>query len=184
MLSWLPSYLKMARGFTWVEMGSLSALPYLVGAVSMILSGYLMFRVKRNTLFMWTGGLVIAIGMTLAVISKNNLASALWLVVAMGGICWGFGASFAVLQKIVSAPIIARATGLYQGIASISSGFVPYIIGALITINNGSFTVGFFFLVIVALIEFCIAMILFTREGRTFGKLNVQPATDGLAVNK
>jgi sugar phosphate permease len=173
LLAWLPSYLKSARGFTWAQMGALSSLPYLVGTAVALLSGYLMFRMRKSTMFMWQGPLVYAISLTLAIVSKSNIASALWMSVAMGGICWEFGASFVTLQKIVPSEITAKATGLWQGIAQITGGFVPYIIGWLVGASNGSFTVGFIFLVIAALMATFIHGILFFREGRTFGNVIV-----------
>ncbi|WP_206808863.1 MFS transporter [Paradesulfitobacterium ferrireducens] len=173
LLTWLPSYLKTERGFTWAQMGGLSALPYLVGTVLLLLSGYLMFRVRRSTIFMWSGCLAYAISMSMAVMSKSNLASALWMSLAMGGICWAFGASFVVLQKIVPTSVTARATGLWQGIAQISAGFVPYIMGWIIALTS-SFTAGFLFLIIAALLGAVLNFVLFTREGRTFGRIIIK----------
>lgn len=183
LLTWLPSYLKTARGFTWTQMGSLSSLPYLVGTVLLLLSGYLMFRIRRSTIFMWTGCLAYAISMSMAVLSKSNLASALWMSLAMGGICWAFGASFVVLQKIVATSVTARATGLWQGIAQISAGFVPYIMGWIIALT-GSFTAGFLFLIIAALLGTVLNFVLFTREGRTFGKIIIQPVVGAPVVSE
>lgn len=183
LLTWLPSYLKTARGFTWAQMGSLSSLPYLVGTVLLLLSGYLMFRIRRSTIFMWTGFLAYAISMGMAVLSKSNLASALWMSLAMGGICWAFGASFVVLQKIVPTSVTARATGLWQGIAQISAGFVPYIMGWIIALT-GSFTAGFLFLIIAALLGTVLNFVLFTREGRTFGRIMIKPVVGAPAVSE
>lgn len=174
LLTWLPSYLKTARGFTWAQMGSLSSLPYLVGTLLLLLSGYLMFKVRRSTIFMWTGFLAYAVSMSMAVMSKSNLASALWLSLAMGGICWAFGASFVVLQKIVPTCVTARATGLWQGLAQITAGFVPYIMGWIIA-RTSSYTGGFLFLIIAALLGAVLNFVLFTREGRTFGRIIIKP---------
>lgn len=169
LLVWLPSYLKIQRGFTWAQMGFLSSLPYMLGTVLLLLSGYLMFRVRRCSVFLWTGMLAYAISMTLAIVSENNYASALWMSGAMGGICWAFGASYVVLQKIVPSAIVGRATGLWQGVAQISGGLVPYLIGWLISINDGSYIAGFVFLIIISLLAACTYFVLYLREGRTFG---------------
>lgn len=183
LLSWLPSYLKMSRGFTWAQMGSLSSLPYMVGTVLLLLSGYLMLRVRRVSIFMWTGTLAFAISMYFAIYSKSNLASAIWMSAAMGGICWAFGAAFVVLQKIVPREVTAKATGLWQGIAQLSGGFVPYFMGWLIAKNSGSFTAGFLFLILSAIACSLIFFILYLREGRTFGQIKNQPALEAAEVN-
>jgi MFS family permease len=177
LLSWLPSYLKIVRGFTWMQMGALASLPYALGTILLIVSGFLMFRIRKCSVFLWSGPFVYGIAMTFAITSNKNLISALWMAVAMGGICWAFGASFVVLQKIISSEIIARATGLLQGIAQIAGGFAPYLIGWLIAINNGSYTAGFGFLIIISLLCSFTYFILYLREGRTFGIVDRGPTT-------
>ena len=39
-MAWLPSYLKMARGFSWSSMGVWASMPYVFGMVCIVASGY------------------------------------------------------------------------------------------------------------------------------------------------
>ena len=47
-MAWLPSYLKVARGFSWAAMGAWSSLPYVLGIVSVLASGYISDKIGRR----------------------------------------------------------------------------------------------------------------------------------------
>jgi nitrate/nitrite transporter NarK len=73
--------------------------------------------------------------------------------------------------------MIARGTGLLQAAAQISGGFVPYLIGWLIAVTNGSYTAGFVFLILTSLLCAFTYIVLYLREGRSFGI--VEPLATG-----
>jgi len=160
-LSWLPSYLTQSRGFSWGDLGVVSTLPYLAGAAAIIIGGFLVVKnIVRPGIFLWFGKLLYVICLALAIVSESNMASAMWIVGAMSGIGFAFAPEVTVLQQLLPSRYTALATGIWSGVNQMSSAFVPYLIGIIITVMGGSFTGGMLFLVGVALIGTIISFIL------------------------
>ena len=91
-LTWLPAYLVMARGFSFLNMGKFTGLPLLVMAAVSILSGKLSDRaISRygrplmvRKLFAG-GGLLLASSLSTLLVLESNAAVLGALVVALVG---------------------------------------------------------------------------------------------------
>lgn len=149
-MTWLPSYLKQARGFSWASMGVWSSLPYIIGAATLLLGGYLSDKVGRRAPFPMIGMILVAIFVLSAAYVKSNIVSAILLSLALGGIGLASSAVWSLLQDLVPAQVIGTGAGLMNGIANGGSAFAPVIIGALIAAAGGNFVNGLLFLVFAA----------------------------------
>lgn len=145
---WLPSYLLNTRGFAFRELGFLAALPYILGAITVLVFGAVADRVRGSrgifpTIALLGAALFIYLGATVA----NNLGSAILLACSMGCIGIGLSSYWTMMQNIVTHDSIGPAAGVMNGVAQILSAFVPTIVGAMIAANNGNYTAGLMFLV-------------------------------------
>lgn len=145
-MAWLPSYLKVARNFTWAQMGSLSSLPYILGTVTVLLFGYIADRSSRKAIFpmIALGGAAFSIYMGANV--ADNVTSAYFMSAAIGSLGIGLASYWAIMQTIVPSSSIGSAAGIMNGVASIGSAFVPTIVGFFIQ-ASGSYVGGLMFLV-------------------------------------
>ena len=89
-LFFLPKYLRQGRGFSEIEMGFFSSMPFVLGAISCLLGGYLSdFFVKRIGL-KWGRRIICLLGllfaggsMIAAALSVNNYATVIFLCLGL-----------------------------------------------------------------------------------------------------
>jgi sugar phosphate permease len=146
MMSWMPQYLKVARGFSWAKMGFFSALPFFVGLVGLICSGIIADRLKKAALLNSIGlaGCALFIGLG-AIVHNNNLSACL---LAMAFFFKGVSVPMAwtLLQTFVPANMIGQAAGLQNGSSNLIGSLSPLAVGFLIAVT-GAYTAGLFYMV-------------------------------------
>jgi sugar phosphate permease len=146
MMSWMPQYLKVARGFSWAKMGFFSALPFFVGLVGLIVAGVLADRLRKAALLNCIGlaGCALFIGLG-AVVHNNNLSACL---LALAFFFKGVSVPMAwtLLQTFVPAKMIGQAAGLQNGSSNLIGSLSPLAVGFLISVT-GAYTAGLFYMV-------------------------------------
>lgn len=151
LITWLPKYLRDARGFDVGRMVLFTTLPYLCSFLSSLVFGFLSDRIGRRAALcaLSLAGAAASIG--LAALVPHPILSALLMTVGMT--MWGMSPPiyYAIMQRIVPAPIIATGIGLDNGLANFGSAMAPAIIGFLIA-ATGSYPSGLLFLAAVGLI--------------------------------
>jgi sugar phosphate permease len=149
--TWLPKYLRDARGFDMNQMVLFAALPYLGSFLSSVVFGFLSDRIGRRAALctLSLAGAATAIGV--AALVSDPVASALLIVVGM--IMWGMGSPvyYSIMQRIVPAPIMATGIGIDNGLANFGSALAPAVVGFLIA-ATGSYLAGLLFLAVLGLI--------------------------------
>ena len=149
--TWLPKYLREARGFDVAQMVLFASLPYLLASGSSLVFGYISDRVGwRATLCALSlAGASGAVG--LAAIATDPVLSALLVVLGVG--IWGIGTPiyYAIMQRIVPAPIMATGIGIDNGVANLGAAMAPTAIGFMIG-ATGSYLPGLLFLSAVGLV--------------------------------
>ncbi len=159
-LSWIPSYLKSTLGFSWAAMGWLAMLPYICGALSVMVFTPLMDRYNRRALFTFLGSVIFAALIGVAMVVRSPLAAiaVLSLAYAAGGP--RVPALFTMLQNVTSKEQVATATGFFNGIAYVLASLTPYAIGVLYNLT-GSLKAGFYFLALLSVLAFllCIPLV-------------------------
>lgn len=164
--AWLPAYLKVARGFSWAEMGWLSALPYIMGTIATIGVGYISDKYTPNLRAPYSavGMAGCAASIYLGATLQDNLSAAYCMAMAMFFVGLHNPMSWTILQKIVPANLVGTAAGLHNGTSQFIGAFVPAIMGYLISTNGGSYTAGLMFLVAAGAFSACTGIILSLRR--------------------
>ncbi len=152
-ISWLPSYLRVVQGFSWNNMSLAAAVPYLLGAVAALLAGHFSDKINRRAPFaaLSIGG--AALGVLGSILSTDNVLAAIAIAGGITALGSGLPVIWAMLQKMVPAPIAGAGAGLMNGLTNIGAALAPVIIGYLIGVS-GSFAAGLLYLVGLGLLGF------------------------------
>jgi sugar phosphate permease len=145
-MSWLPQYLRVARGFTWAKMGFFSSLPYIFGLLGLISAGVVADRLKRAAPLNCIGLAGCALFIGLGAIVHDSYLSACFLCVALFFKGVSIPMAWTVLQAFVPANMIGQAAGLQNGSAQLVGSLSPMIVGFLIG-ATGAYTAGLMYLV-------------------------------------
>ena len=158
-MSWLPSYLKQARGFSWAAMGAWSAAPYVLGAGCVVGVGFLTDRTGRRAPFAALSMLGAAAGIFFGARAVDATVCAALISLGIASIAVGLPAVWTLLQQIVPAKAVGAGAGTMNGVANGVSAAAPVLIGWLIA-ATGSYVGGLMFLVGLSLLGFvCMAVL-------------------------
>jgi len=146
-MTWLPSYLKVARGFSWAQMGALASLPYVVGAICLLIFGYVSDRAGRRAPFCAVQMFGLAICLYFGARVDSNLTSAYLIAIAVGFNAAGLPATWALCQQLVPARALGVGSGLMNGIGNTGGALSPILIGYLIGVTGGNYAAGLMCLV-------------------------------------
>ncbi|MBA4421867.1 MAG: hypothetical protein C0390_02055 [Syntrophus sp. (in: bacteria)] len=149
--TWLPKYLREARGFDMGQMVLFASLPYLGSFLSSLVFGFLSDRIgnRAGLCTLSLAGAAVSIG--IAALVDNPVVSALLMMLGM--IMWGIGPPiyYAIMQRIVPGPIMATGIGIDNGLANFGAAMAPAVVGFLIA-ATGSYLSGLLFLAVLGLI--------------------------------
>jgi len=145
-MSWLPQYLRVARGFTWAKMGFFSSLPYVFGLLGLISAGVVADRMKKAAPLNCLGLAGCALFIGFGAIVHNSYLSAGLLCVALFFKGVSIPMAWTVLQAFVPAKMIGQAAGLQNGSAQLIGSLSPMIVGFLIG-TTGTYRAGLMYLV-------------------------------------
>ena len=149
--TWLPKYLRDARGFDVGQMVLFASLPYLGSFLSSLVFGFLSDRIGRRAVLCTISLAGAAASIGLGGLVADPIVSGLLMVLGM--IMWGMGTPvyYAIMQRIIPAPIMATGIGIDNGLANFGSAMAPAVIGFLIG-ATGSYLPGLLFLAVLGLI--------------------------------
>lgn len=159
LLTWLPSYLKTERGFSWGEMGFLASMPFILAIGCKLLAGWASDKIGRRAPFIILATSGVAIALYLASTTTNNYLAAIFICMGMAAITPGAPLSLTILQELLPKNTISVGTGVMNGLSMLCAAASPVILGYLIG-SLGSFTAALGFLIVVALIGFVSAVVL------------------------
>ncbi|MDR3590478.1 MAG: MFS transporter [Negativicutes bacterium] len=146
LVSWLPVYLKTARGFTWEEMGWLASLPFILTVITKAVNGWLNDRTGKCAPFLLAALFCGAVFIYLAATVPGKYPSALLLACAFGTTSMATSVAWTLLQKLVQSNTVTTAAGVMNGISQFMSAIMPVLIGFVIGVT-GSYASGLFVLV-------------------------------------
>jgi sugar phosphate permease len=162
-ISWLPSYLKIERGFTWASMGMLSSLPYLLATCLCVVGGYLGDRMGRRGWLLVIALMGPTLGLYFGAHSADNMTAALLISVGVGCISLGVPSCWTLLQQFVPSKAVGTGAGLMNGISSVISGFIPVLIGMAIDTMH-SYSGGLMMLCVIGIICACGSSVLALKK--------------------
>jgi sugar phosphate permease len=163
LISWLPSYLKEARGFSWQQVGWLSSLPFLLTILTKAYSGWAVDKLGRSAPILMGGMFVGAGCISGATVIENNYLAAVLLACASACTSMGLPAAWTLLQKVTPSQSIGTAGGVMVGLSTGISALSPVLIGFFITLTGG-YAGGLGMLIGTALIAGCASIILVLRK--------------------
>jgi MFS transporter, ACS family, tartrate transporter len=138
---WLPSALKSVSVFSNVRLGLVSAIPYLVAVITMVLVGaHSDKKLERR----WH--IAISAGVGAVALLAAGYSTAAWVSVIAFGLALAASSSmvgpfWAMASGTIAAATAAPAIALINAIGNLGSGFGPYWIGYLKDVT-GSFRRG------------------------------------------
>jgi sugar phosphate permease len=158
-MAWLPSYLKVARNFSWAAMGAFASLPYILGIASVLASGYISDKMGRRAPLCIVSMLGAAAGIYFGAYAPDNTTAAILISFGIASIGLGIAPAWAMVQQIVPGKAIGAGAGMMNGVSNGGSAFSPFLMGFFISIS-GSYVGGLMFLVGLALFAACCASVL------------------------
>lgn len=150
-LTWLPSYLQTARGFSLSQSGWLASLPFLCGIIGVIFGGWLSNRLVsrgiptvRARKIPIVGGAVLAAAAVLPVAYVDNTPLAITLL-SLGyfasqvpiGCLWTLASDVAPSSQVASLGAIQNFGGF------VGAAVAPVVTGAILTATGGNYTLVF-----------------------------------------
>jgi MFS family permease len=137
LVSWLPSYLKDVRGFSWQQVGWLSSLPFILTIITKAYSGWVVDKVGRCAPILMCGMFVGAGCVFGATVIENNYVAAVVLACASASTSMGLPAAWTLLQKVTPSESISTAGGVMVGLSTGISSLSPVLIGFFLTLTGG-----------------------------------------------
>jgi sugar phosphate permease len=155
MVQWIPSYLTAIRHIPFQDMSRWITVGYSLATILTLGIGYLADRTMQRSLAAASASALFAAIIIPGALLLSPLASAIILSALIAVPSATAALNGALLYTFVRPDSVARATGIYIGIANIVSSLGPALFGVLINATGGRFVDGFLFLTAVNLAGTC-----------------------------
>ncbi|GAB3630214.1 MFS transporter [Pandoraea terrae] len=161
-LTWLPTYLKEAKGFSWSAMGALSSLPWIMALATKIAAGYVCDRTGHRASLIFASMVVVSVGVFFGATLSDPLVSTILLSFGIGALGFALPPIWTMLQDIVPSNAISVGAGVMNGVANGLSALAPMVIGFVIHMT-GSYADGLYSLVCCSVLAACIMLIMMIK---------------------
>lgn len=146
-ITWYPSYLIEARGFSLLEVGLYGAIPGLMAVVGDLAGGALSdLMMRRGASPTISRKLPILIGLLLggaiapAVLADDAMTSLVLLGVSSAGVAFAAGPLYAMMIEVApSARNVGSATSLLNSTGAVASAVGPVLVGVLLGASGDSY---------------------------------------------
>lgn len=164
--SWLPSYWVKVKGMDMVSMGAYSSIPYILGFISFLVSGWILdkFMVGREKYMFIIGAFLSAIFIYLMFNSQSIPLAFTYLSLSNVFLNAMNITVFVLPLKHISEDSVGTATGIINTGAQIGSILTPTIMGFLINAFDQNYNVAFMFLVASALAVLIVGITINTKK--------------------
>lgn len=171
--NWLPAYLKEARGFNLRDLGWIASLPQYATIVAVFIGGMIIDRLPRERVpLIFVGGATgVGLCIWLAISVPDRYTAAMCLIAA--NFCWGLASPAipSTVQYFSQAQHVASAFGVVNGVGSLFAGFMPAIMGWVITqfaggnaASGAGFAAGFGVLIGTQIVVAVCGLVLYFQE--------------------
>ncbi|MGE1062162.1 MFS transporter [Megasphaera paucivorans] len=162
--TWMPVYLKMAKGFSWAEMGWMASLPFVLSIFARFAGGVLSDKIGHCAPILFAAMLVGTVSLYGSIVIPGKYISAVCLALGYGGVTLGTPAAWTLLQSgLVSSKVLSTAGGAMNGIANGFSALSPIIIGFFIS-AMGNYNSGIYCLIVSGVIGIATGSILVLKK--------------------
>jgi sugar phosphate permease len=130
---WLPSIIKNGSKVGVTTTGWLSALPYLVATIMMLVVSYYSDKIGKRKVFVWVSLLVGAVCFYLSyVLGPSHFWVAYALLCLAGGVMYApYGSFFALITELLPRNVAGVAIALINGMGALGSFVGAYFVGYL-----------------------------------------------------
>jgi nitrate/nitrite transporter NarK len=153
LLFWLPSAMGKFRILSSLSTGILYTMPFIVGAVSVLLVSRHSDKMRERRLHAAAAMLFGGTSILLAVLSIPHSLLIAFTFIALSGVgAYGpMGAFWAIPTETLSPKIVGSVMGFVNAIGNLGAYFAPLIVGYL-NKQTGSFLSGFTYLGVITLV--------------------------------
>jgi len=149
---WLPSIIKRQSGSSNLRVTLISAIPYCVGLIAILLVGWSSDRTKERRWHTALSIVAASAGLLLAVIWRDRFAlSVAMFCIAAAGIYAYLPGFWSLPTSFLSGTAAAASIGLINSVGNLGGYAGPYVVGYLSTLT-GSFLGGVLYLSLSALV--------------------------------
>lgn len=160
MLTWIPSYLVVAKHYSFIKMGFVAAAPAIGGLVGSLCGGWISDKVflgrRKPTMIITT--LTTAIMMMILINTPENV-TVVGATLFMTGLCLNIGwpAFTAYLMNLTNRETYPVGIAVVNSGGNLGGFFSPMIIGAILD-ATGNYNLAFMFFVVVLIIAFILIL--------------------------
>ncbi len=167
LLFWLPSAMDKFRKLSSLSTGILYTLPFIVGAISVVVVSRHSDKMHERRLHaagaMLLGGTCILLAV--AAIPHSLLIAFAFIALSGVGAYGPMGAFWAIPTETLSPKIVGSVMGFVNAIGNLGAYFAPLIVGYL-NKKTGSFLAGFTYLGVITLVAAGLTMLVKTAPKR------------------
>jgi sugar phosphate permease len=162
--SWLPTYLKTERHFTFSTSGYLTFVIYGFAVVTILILGRVSDRLFRRAPFAGLGWASAAVLLMAAAFAPNATWSVVLMICALCAQQVGISGAEMLMHSVVGSADMAKSQGVRAFVTQMFGAFSPVLIGYILALSGGAFIIPFAFLAVAVVIS-AGCMIALTREG-------------------
>lgn len=176
---WLPAIIKKRSGLSNLYTTLITAVPYCVSLVSMLLVGWSSDRTKERRWHTAISMLVASTGLLLAIFSGNYILAIGMLCVAGAGMYAYLPGFWALPTSFLTGTAAAASIGLINSIGNLGGFVGPYLVGYISAATNSYFG-GVLYLAMSAVIAAAIVISLRTTRRERPAAMEAAAATSKL----
>lgn len=162
-VTWVPQYLMVARGFSLQSMGFMAAAPYASAALGVLLGGALSDRFSRRAVFGAVALLGAAFCILTAALVDSRIIAAFFIIIAPVFCEMYYAPVWVILQSLLPDHLVGTGSGFMNGFSNLIAAMSPLIMGVLIDLTN-SYNAGLFYLTILGIVGASCSIILMRKN--------------------
>ena len=157
---WLPSIINSAPNMNIVKTGWLSAVPYLLAVIAMLIASHFSDKTLNRKIFVWPFLLLGAIAFYCSYLvgTTNFWLSFVLLVIAGGAMYAPYGPFFAIITEILPRNVSGGAIAMINSFGALGSFIGSYIVGYL-NGATGNYDASYIFMSVSLLLSAILTMI-------------------------
>jgi sugar phosphate permease len=161
--TWLPTYLRTARGFSFSTSGYLTFVIYGFAVVTILIIGRYSDRIFRRAPLAGIGWVLAAVFLMAAALAPNAVTSVILMICALCAQQVGVSCGEMLMHSVVSEKDMGRTQGVRAFVTQMFGAASPFMIGAIVQVSGGF--IGAFAVLALAIVVSAACMIKLTREG-------------------
>lgn len=132
-MMWMPTILKSAATMDIVSVGWLSAAPYLVAIIAMLLASTFSDRLRNRKIFVWPPLLIASVAFFISYLigAHSFWTSYAFMTIALVGMYAPYGPFFAIVPELVSRNVAGVSMGLISSCGALGAFAGSYLVGYL-----------------------------------------------------